>query len=484
MFSVKTVGLVKIQSRIALAIVVTSLGILLLQSLPWAVTNGRAQTRVRPAVSCPSDCHEYATADDTYYVGPDGSDTNDGLSPGTAFATLNKASSACGSFPSTCVVRVSRGGVSLASSVTFSATTLLECDARPLITFSSNSLQIIFNGQGSAVTGCGFQGQGAEAGVPPIVSTQSYFVFNQNSVSNFGSTGGKGELSITSGDTVQISNNIFGTNGDYDIAVLNVASQTMYTILITSNVVGDLLVKNTNGSLAAVNINSNSFAAGETNKTNPCVSVSSSGVNMADVTITGNVCVVSTANATVGYSITDVSALSMVGNIYDASGISQTSHAVGLNEVNGATVSGNTLANFYNSESIGTGIEITGQSVNLDIGPNTIEYAATGISIASPAAGTTIETQKFGSVTTSFSDSGSGTDIRNRSYSGEVTLSGGSGTFTIPSGGAFSSTTTFFCNSNDITSVGAGSKAIPATTISATVSGTGTHVIVVTCTGH
>lgn len=72
----------------------------------------------------------------------------------------------------------------------------------------------------------------------------------------------------------------------------------------------------------------------------------------------------------------------------------------------------------------------------------------------------------------------------NRSYFGNVTLASGAGTFTIPGGESFTSTATFGCVANDTTTIGNGVKAVPASSTTATLTGTGSDVISVICVGH
>jgi hypothetical protein len=418
----------------------------------------------------------------TIYVGATGDDRNDGLSPGAAKRTLNAAHSAC---PATCTISVNQGGLTLSSSVTFVKSIMLKCEPRAQITYSTNAWQLIFKGQGSGVVGCGFAGAGSgNAGSSPIVSTNSFFVFDHNSISSFGATGGAGELSITSGKIVSITNNIFNENGDADIEVLNAASsQIMYSILIAKNIASDIIVLNsgTSASLASLNISNNGLSAGEADKKNPCIQISSaSSINIADVVVTANNCVLSRPGPPTAYSIANTTTATFTGNIYDASGMSGTVNGLLLNSVNFVNVTGNTIAN----NSAGTGISITGSDTNVEIGTNNIGFAVTGISIGPSSTGTSIAHQKFTSVTTTYRDSGTGTDIQNRSYAGTLTLSSGRGTFTIPLGGAFSSTSTFTCNTNDATTMTNGSKAVPATTTAVAVTGTGSDAIAVTCTGY
>jgi hypothetical protein len=420
--------------------------------------------------------------DATIYVSTTGNDGNDGLSPGTAKLTLSAAHTAC---PATCIISISQGGLTLSSSVTFTKSVTLKCEPRATITYTTNARQLIFNGQGSSAVGCGFAGTGSgNTGSPPIVSTNSFFVFDHNSISSFGSTDGAGELSITSGNIVSITNNIFNENGDADIEVLNAhTSQIMYSILIAQNIASDIIISNsgTSASLAALSISNNGLNAGEAGKTNPCLKISSlSSINIADVVVAANNCVLSRPGPPTAYSIADTTAATFTGNIYDASGMSGTVNGLLLSSVNFVNVTGNTIAN----NSAGTGISITGSDANVEIGTNNIGFAVTGISIGALAAGTSIAHQKFASVITTYSDSGIGTDIQNRSYAGTVTLSSGTGTFTIPSGGAFTSTSTFTCNTNDTTTITIGSKAVPATTTTAAVTGTGSDAIAVTCTGY
>ena len=72
----------------------------------------------------------------------------------------------------------------------------------------------------------------------------------------------------------------------------------------------------------------------------------------------------------------------------------------------------------------------------------------------------------------------------NRSYFGNVTLSAGAGTLTIPGGESFTSTATFGCVANDTTTISNGVKAVPASSTTATLTGTGSDVISVICVGH
>ena len=72
----------------------------------------------------------------------------------------------------------------------------------------------------------------------------------------------------------------------------------------------------------------------------------------------------------------------------------------------------------------------------------------------------------------------------NRSYFGNVTLAGGAGTFTIPGGKSFTGTATFGCAANDTTTISNGVKAVPASSTTATLTGTGSDVISVICVGH
>jgi hypothetical protein len=415
------------------------------------------------------------------YVGNGGNDSNDGLSRRTAKLTLGAANTAC---PSSCEIMVDHGGLRVSTSVKFTKSILLKCDPRATIIYTSNSNQIVLNGQGSAVFGCGFVGQGSGvAGLPPIVSTGSFFVFSHNSVSLFGPTGGLGELSVTAGQNDLVLGNIFNQNGDADLELLNgTASQVMFSYIFLGNILSDLIISNTGtgASLASIKVNGNDFSAGEAGKANPCFKISSMGTNIADLAVSGNTCVLSQAGPPIGYSIANSTNVAFNANIYDASGFNGTVSGLQLSSVNFVSASGNTIWN----SGVGTGIAINGTAVNVQIGTNSIGSAVTGISIEESAAGTTISPQKFTFVTTNYADSGNGTDIQNRSYAGTVTLTAGTGTFTIPSGAAFTSTSKFACSSNDTTTITNGSKAIPATNTTATVSGTGSDVISVTCTGH
>ncbi|MGH9502881.1 MAG: hypothetical protein ACRD20_08525 [Terriglobales bacterium] len=511
-----------------------------------------------------------ASSDSEIYVSSNGNDANDGLSLGMAKATLAGAKAACPA--SFCCIHISAGGVRLAASVTFTTAVILQCSPRATITYSANNKQIIFNGQGSAVFGCGFVGAGAgNAASPPVVSSKSFFVFSHNSISSFGSTGGLGELSIIGGQNIQVIDNIFNQNGDMDVAVLNATtSQVMFSILIAKNIGSDILVSNSGAgaSLAAVNIENNNLSNGEASKGNPCISTTSTDANISDLTVASNVCVLSTATPTVAFDIANVTMLDFYGNIYDASGFNSTIQALKLTNINFATVTGNSftnsgfgsgvLAERLNSSNIAgntitglsaTGIgylltvatdsgvsasnTFTGNTANLPegstgtgfsqvcnatsavcsnniftgnsvfngsigigltnikgttsgnyLGPNYLNTATTGVSVGAGVTNASIAPQKFVAVTAPYNDSGTGTDIQNRSYAGTVTLATGTGTFTIPAGGAFSTTETFACNSNDTTTIANPSKAVPASTTTATVTGTGTDVIAVTCSGH
>jgi hypothetical protein len=426
----------------------------------------------------------------------------DGIKYLTVQAALLAANAAGGG-----VVVVPPGTYAISGTTTLSATITLRCENRSTLQYATNSAQLVFNGQGSKVDGCGFVGQGAgTSGLPPVVSSGYFFEFTNNSISLFGPTSGAGTLNINRGQNVLVSGNIFNVNGDFDVLITNATpSQIMYGITVANNIGSDIAVSNTgaSASLAAVNIANNQLAAGEASKTNPCVKVSSTGTNVADLVVAGNNCVLSQVGPTVAYSINNTTSGQITGNVYDASGFSGTVDGMLLNSVNNVNVSDNVIWN----SAAGIGIALTGtntsptvRSNNIDntvtgislggttsgalVGANNIITATTGITVGASSTNASIEPQKFTSVTTTYSDSGSGTDIRNRSYFGTVTLSSGTGTFTIPAGGAFQSTSTFACNTNDTTTIANASKAAPASTTTATVTGTGTDVIAVTCAGH
>jgi hypothetical protein len=345
------------------------------------------------------------------YVSSVGSDYNDGLTPGSAKLTLGSAAKAC--LGTTCAIKISRDGITINASVTFPVgkAVTIECDPRASLVWTSNSNQIIFNGQGSGVFGCGMQGTGAgNPGSPPVVSTSNFFIFDHNSMSSFGTTGGNGELDVTNGQNIIITSNIFNQNGDLDVFISNaVNSQIMFSVNIQNNIIGDVSISNsgTSASFAAVNISNNNMAAGEASKTFPCIKLLSTGTNISDAIVTGNNCVLSQTGPPIAYSFTNVSNLAFTGNLYDASGFGGTVDGLFLSGIMFANISGNTIW----SSALGTSVLLTGTDGGVHFGTNNIGSAVTGISIGASATGTLVSPQEFLNVKRQFRDNGVNTSF-------------------------------------------------------------------------
>lgn len=229
-----------------------------------------------------------ATSDGVQYVSTNGSDSNDGLSWGTAKLTLSAAETA-----------LSSGGIiheagteSISAPVTTTTADIrIECVKGAGFTLTGTAY-LGMNGSNDSILGCSFSGSTSNAAVS---STADGFSFLDNSVTGFSTTnGGNGELEIYSGDGDVIASNSFSNNVNYDIfGNPNANGSVLKNLRIYGNKAGEIILHATGAGagIEGASVTGNTLLGGQDSKIEFCIEIESlSTGTVSDVTVEGNTC--------------------------------------------------------------------------------------------------------------------------------------------------------------------------------------------------
>jgi hypothetical protein len=245
----------------------------------------------------------------------------------------------------------------ISSYTTYSVANLwIKCENGATITFGTSGA-LVPTGAGDGFEGCTFIGGGvgvARAGAPIQMSgggTSNFQpgFFRHNSVTNFGTTAGNGEVEILGGSHWDLSGNTISNNADFDIFVNNAtASASMNDILLAGNEAGEIIVHTTGASsnISHLRIANNDLHNGQNSKVEFCEEVGAFGGSVpTDVQSIGNQCY-ATANGTDGgYSWAGGGVQNCVetGDLFDAEGFTFTVAAIERTLVSNCATSVNTL---------------------------------------------------------------------------------------------------------------------------------------------
>ncbi|MGH7984865.1 MAG: hypothetical protein ACREQX_01050, partial [Candidatus Binataceae bacterium] len=312
--------------------------------------------------------------DGIQFVSPNGSNSNDGLSWGSAKLTIAGAVSACPT-SGQCNISLSPEGISQTSSLTISrADTHIDCLKLAPITFSAH-VQITISGTDVSFDGCSLVGPGAgTATSAPIVAGGNNFVFQNNVVSGFGSTSGNGTIEAIAGSHgLVLANNVSG-NGDVGIFINanNGTGTTMADWRIANNEVGNGVIVHATASSSSIShvvISSNDIYTAQNSNAEFGVEAGLfGGSSVSDVNISSNHIYASASGGDGGISCVGVTQCTISGNSFDANGFSITNTGIetsgtGIIET-GNSVRLGTLSSNYFAFQIGSGLNIEGAVVS------------------------------------------------------------------------------------------------------------------------
>lgn len=293
------------------------------------------------------------------FVTAEGSDANDGLSWGTAKATLGGAQSGCpASGP--CTIHLT-GQINQSANLTITRTqTSIECEPGTTITqnVSGGLDSIDISASHGHIQGCAFVA-GTSIDSIVIVSTVADWDISANSFSRFPASGGNAiifvgnrtNLSLGAAVTdIRIHDNRFTENSAVHVNIqdyamrISVSNNTVVTASFTgNNPVINAQTSDSGTVIQDLNVSGNIIFNGIASD---CVQAQRlSGNQLEDVTVTGNHCIVQSGGSGTGYSLAGIEGYTETGNIFDstASPSAGTGNAPfeSVNNSNG-TESGNT----------------------------------------------------------------------------------------------------------------------------------------------
>jgi hypothetical protein len=319
---------------------------------------------------------ESTLADGIRFVAVDGTDNNtNGLAWTSAFASLGGALSgftnscpAQTTPPKTCVIHVGAGlGITLSSNFVLNrSNTTIECEPGAIINMqvpSGNGAQIVINADDTRITGCAFlyiSGSDAAIAVEAAPSTSTERVsIDHNLFKSFptgssvvfagdGTNNSQANVFVTD---VNVADNVFWQNGGNHITVednaqrVNISRNQIFTLADTANQLINAFTEDSGTAIQGLIIDGNTMFNG---LAGACIFLKQIGGNggnpITDVAISSNTCTLQSSSSTAaGYSLSGVTGLSFVGNIFDATQPQEQVNQPAFNFVNvkTGTVSGN-----------------------------------------------------------------------------------------------------------------------------------------------
>lgn len=373
-------------------------------------------------LSFKSACWAQRASDGIFFVSPNGSDSNNGLSWSTAKLTLGGAQTACPA-SGDCAIHVSAGGITLSSTFTLSrAETTITCEPGAVITTGvpSGSDSIYVTANDTRVTQCTFNAStGTDAiDIPKSVSRVS---IDHNLFENYPDGGADTVIFVGNRANsaasevvtdIAVTDNMFLNNAGDDVDIQDYVSRVVVSknriVSTVTNANNPLVNAQTTdsdtviqGLVVSDNIMSNGMAA-------DCVQIQQlSGNPISDVTVSGNVCTLQeSASGGTGYSMAGITVLSSVGNIFDANGqafgggnapFEFVNVQYGTESNNSALLGTQSTAHGYIFTVIGSG----GSSLNDTFSGNSASVAYTGTGTfgcwfaGSSTAGSTVSRNSF-----------------------------------------------------------------------------------------
>lgn len=181
---------------------------------------------------------------------------------------------------------------------------------------------IQFN-QAGGMDGCTLNGQGDSTAQQAVLLLGEDEFFTDNTVTNFGSSGGNGILEVN-GSGIYIHGNQMSNNSDFDIYVNAVtAKKVIHQITITDNQAGEIILHATasGSSIRHFEISNNTLRGGQNGKVEFCVEIGAFGADSLRPefgAVTGNTCELVANGVDGGYSLSAASQITMVANHFDS----------------------------------------------------------------------------------------------------------------------------------------------------------------------
>jgi hypothetical protein len=349
-------------------------------------------------VSAQSYAIKPTPADGIQFVTAEGNDANDGLSWGTAKATLGGAQSGC-PVGGPCAIRLTGQIIQSANLTITRPQTSIECEPGTTITQNAGgSDSIDIKASHGHIRGCAFVA-GTSTDSIVIVNTVADWDVSGNSFSGFPASGGntvifvgnRTNLSLGAAvSDIRIHDNWFTENSAIHVNIqdyamrISVTNNTVVTASSTDN--NPIINAQTSDSgtvIQDLNVSGNIIFNGITSD---CVQAQRlSGNQLEDVTVTGNHCIIQSGGSGTGYSLAGIKGYTETGNIFDstASPSAGTGNAPfeSVNNSNG-TESGNTAYLGNNSMSgepfAFTLIADSGTESNVTVVGNAVQLQYTG----------------------------------------------------------------------------------------------------------
>ena len=279
-------------------------------------------------------------------------------------------SAAVAALPTNGTLRITSGKmVSLTTAHNITTQISIVCDPGAGFSYpAASGAYIELSGVSSTMTGCALKGQGSSTAQQAILINANLVSFTRNTVSGFGSSSSNGTLEVLSGNAVEIKDNVFLNNVDFDIFVNNsTASQEITGLIVSGNTAGEIILHSSvsGAQILHFTVEDNILTAGYNSKVEFCVEVQSYGgaYDNSWGVVSGNVCELAAGSVDGGYSVGGTQ-ISVTGNIFNSNGKTFTVSALEIVLCSDCLASSNILNDGVGGDGISVDRSSGGQITN------------------------------------------------------------------------------------------------------------------------